>query len=115
MRPTVDAGLCIESSRGSAQKAAAAFSRAPWGVIRKKDFSAVAATPCWTLSPREDGEVRRLGDGGSVESFDVDCGAVALQDIQTSCRWASTTWPQPGLQLSDGVLPTRSAALGLLL
>ena len=92
MRPSVDAALCIESSRGSSQKAAAAFSTVFLGVIRKKDFSAVAATPCWTLSPREDGEVRRLGDGdfrallerqsaGSVELFDVDGGAVALQDI----------------------------------
>ena len=87
------------------------FSRAFWGVFRKKDFSAVAVTPCWTLLPREDGEVRRLGGGdflallerqsaGSVESFDVEGGAVALQDIKTSCRWATTTWPQPGLQLS---------------
>ena len=126
MRPILDAGLCIESSRGSSLRAAAVFSRAFWGVFRKKVFSAVAATPCWNHLPREDGEVRRLGSGdflallerrsaGFVESLDVDDGAVALQDFRTSCRWATTTWPQPGLQLLDGVSPTRSAALGLLL
>jgi hypothetical protein len=82
MRPNVDAGLCIESSRGSSQRAAAAFSRASWGVFRKKDFSAVAATPCGTLSPREDGEVRRLGE----ETFLLCWNAKAL------ALWSRWTW-----------------------
>ena len=63
MRPLLDAGLCIESSRGSSRRAAAAFSGRFGGVFREKDFSSVAATPCGTLLPREDREVRRLGGG----------------------------------------------------
>ena len=80
MRPILDAGLCIESSRGSSQRAAAAFFEGVVGVFRKKDFSAVAATPCWTLLPREDGEVRRLGGGDFLALLETPkrwlCGVV---------------------------------------
>ena len=82
LRPLLDAGLCIVSSRGSSRRAAAAFSRAFWEVFREKVFSSAAASPCWALLPREDREARRLDSGDFLA-------------LLRQCR------PQPGLQLLD--------------
>ena len=74
----------------------------PWGSFSTRT---TARRCCWNVEAL-----------AFVESFDVNGGAMVLQERRrASCQWATTTWPQPGLQLSDRVLPTRTAALGLLL
>ena len=89
----------------------------------------MAATPCWALLPRKVGEVDRLGEGdflarlerqsaGSVESFDVDGGAVVLQERQDLLPvgyndLASTRAATLGRSLTDAISGTGAAAVNV--